>query len=72
MDIKERIEEVVAKLKADPTLMSDFQKDPVKTVEKITGIDIPDGVENQLVSGVKSALAGGGVAGAVDAIKKLF
>ena len=56
MDIKAKIDEIVKKVKNDPTLMASFQKDPVKTVEKVAGVDIPDGVEDQLVKGGNAAL----------------
>ena len=72
MDIKGKVEEIVKKLKADPKLMENFKADPVKTVEGISGIDIPDGAEKQITDGVKAALAGDGIKGAVDGIKKLF
>ena len=72
MDIKAKIDEIVNKVKSDPTLMASFQKDPVKTVEKVAGVDIPDDVEKQLVSGVKAALTTDKLAGAADALKKLF
>jgi len=72
MDIKAKIDEIVNKVKNDPTLMESFQKDPVKTVEKVAGVDIPDGVEDQLVNGVKAAMTSDKLAGAADALKKLF
>ena len=72
MDIKAKINEIVDKVKNDPTLMESFQKDPVKTVEKVAGVDIPDNIEDQLGSGVKAALTTDKLAGAADAIKKLL
>lgn len=72
MDIKAKIDEIVKKLQADPTLLAKFQSDPEKTIEGIAGIDIPDGMVGQAVTGVKAALAGNSIAGAADALKKLF
>ena len=72
MDIKARINEIVDKLKKVPTLMESCHRDPVKTVEKVAGVDIPDNIEDQLVSGVKAALTTDKLAGAADAIKKLL
>lgn len=72
MDIKKKVEEIVEKLKKDPSLLESFQKEPAKTIEKLTNIDIPDGMEDKIVSGVKTALAGDKLSGAADAIKKLF
>ena len=41
-EIKELIEKAIDKLKADDTLMASFQKDPIKVVEKLLGVDLPD------------------------------
>ena len=72
MDVKAKIDEIVKKVKADPKLMEDFSKDPVKTVEKLAGVDIPDNIEDQIVNGVKAALAGGKLGDVVETVKKLF
>ena len=42
MDIKAKIEEIVEKIKADENFAEDFKKDPVKSVESVTGVDLPD------------------------------
>lgn len=72
MDIKAKVEEIVAKVQKDPNFMKQFQSDPVKAVEGIVGVDLPDDVINQVVAGVKAKIAGDKVGGAVDALKKLF
>lgn len=54
MDIKAKIDEIVNKVKGDPDIASKFQKEPVKTVEGIIGVDLPDDVVNQIVDGVKT------------------
>ncbi len=54
MDIKAKIDEVVNKVKGDPDIASKFQSDPVKTVEGIIGVDLPDDVIKQVVDGVKT------------------
>ena len=66
-NIKEKIEEIVEKIKKE-----DFMKDPEKALEKATGIDIPDGMVDKVVDGVKAKLAGDKLSGAMDSIKKLF
>lgn len=70
--IKEKIEEIVEKIKKDPNFKEDFMKDPEKALEKATGIDIPDGMVDKVVDGVKAKLAGDKLSGAMDSIKKLF
>ncbi|MBO5082821.1 MAG: hypothetical protein J6A80_08460 [Lachnospiraceae bacterium] len=71
-NIKEKIEEIVEKIKKDPNFKEDFMKDPEKALEKATGIDIPDGMVDKVVDGVKAKLAGDKLSGAMDSIKKLF
>ncbi|MBR1742377.1 MAG: hypothetical protein IJ733_11045 [Lachnospiraceae bacterium] len=72
MDIKAKVDEIVSKVKGNPDLMNDFKKDPEKTVEGIIGMDIPDGAVDQVVNGVKAALAGDRLGGVADKIKGLF
>ena len=56
MDIKEKIEQVVAKVKSDKTLMSRFQKDPVSVVEELIGIDLPNDQIEKIVDAVKAKI----------------
>lgn len=71
-NIKEKIEEIVEKIKKDPNFKEDFMKDPEKALEKATGIDIPDGMIDKVIDGVKAKVAGDKLSGAMDSIKKLF
>lgn len=75
MDIKEQIESIVGKLKNDKNLLADFKKDPIKTVEKLLGIDLPDEALEKVVDGVKAKLGLDKVkdaAGALGALGGLF
>ena len=72
MDIKAKIEEVVGKIKNDPQLMEKFKKDPVKAVEGVLGVDLPNDLVEKLVTGVKAKLAGDNLSGALGSLKKLF
>lgn len=72
MDIKEQIEKVVDKVKNDDNFKKEFKNDPVKAVEKISGIDIPDGMVDKLVAGVQAKLGADKAENALGAIKKLF
>ena len=72
MDIKAKIDEIVAKIKSDPAMMDNFQKDPVKTVEGIAGVDLPDDQINPVIEGIKAKLAGGALSGITDKITGLF
>lgn len=72
MDIKAKIEEIVGKIAKDPALKARFQKDPIKAVETVLGVDLPDDVVKQIAAGVKGKLTADTVAGAMDSLKKLF
>ena len=71
-DVKEKIEEAVQKLQKDPALLKRFQSDPVKTVETLLGVDLPDDQLQPLVAGVKTRLAASDLVGKLEGLKKLF
>lgn len=56
MDIKEKIEELVDKIKGDKNLTKKFQDDPVSTVEGLIGVDIPNDKVEAIVDGIKAKI----------------
>ena len=58
-DIKEKVEQVVSRLKNDDTLKAQFKKDPVKAVESVLGVDLPDEAVKKVVAGVKEKIVSG-------------
>lgn len=72
MDIKAQITAVVEKITGDEALQAQFKKDPVKAVEKVLGVDLPDDLVEKVVAGVKSKMTVDNLSGAVDQLKKLF
>ncbi len=58
-DVKAKIDEVVNKLKGDDKLLEKFKADPIKTVEGIIGIDLPDDKVKPLIDGIKAKLSAG-------------
>ena len=72
MDIKAKIDEIVNKVKSDPDIASKFQKDPIKTVEGILGVDLPDDVIKQIVDGVKAKVNVDELKGKIGALGGLF
>lgn len=76
MDIKGKIEEIAGKLQEDKFLAEGFKKEPVKTVEKLLGIDLPDDAVKKIVDGVKAKISMdklGDAAGDIkDKLKKLL
>ena len=72
MDIKEKINEVVEKITKDKTLQEKFQKEPIKAVESILGVDLPDDVIMKIVEGVKGKISVDKISDALGSLKKLF
>ncbi len=57
MDIKEKIEELVEKIKSDEKLRAKFQSDPVAAVESLLGIDLPNDQIEKIVDGIKAKIS---------------
>ena len=76
MDIKEIIKDAVEKLMKDEALRKQFMDDPVKALEKILNVDLPDDLINPVIDGIKAKLTAEAVVDvAEDAakfLKKLF
>ncbi len=72
MDIKEKISEIVDKIKNDDDLLDSFKKDPIKTVEGLIGVDLPDDVMQKIVEGVKSKITLDHAKDALSSLKGLF
>ena len=75
-DIKKKIEEIVNKVKNDEGFASNFKANPVKAVESVLGVDLPDDKINSIVDGVKAKITTDnikdGASNVVDKIKDLF
>lgn len=56
MDIQKIITDVLTKLKEDNTLLTNFKKNPTKTLEKLIGIDLPDEQIDAIVKGIMAKL----------------
>lgn len=72
MDIKEKIESVVEKITKDPTIKKQFEKEPVKAIESVLGVDLPDDVVEKVIEGVKAKLTVDTLSDVAGAIKKIF
>ena len=42
MDIKAKVEELVAEIQKNPKLLAQFKENPVPVIEKLVGMDLPD------------------------------
>jgi hypothetical protein len=54
--IKDKVDGIVDKIKSDKTLMTRFKSEPVKVVEELIGIDLPDDQIEKLVEAVKAKI----------------
>ncbi len=72
MEIKDKIEEIVKKVTTDENLKSRFAKEPVKVVEELLGVDLPEEQIQKVVDGVKAKVSLDKIGSALDGLKKLF
>lgn len=72
MDIKEQINKLVEAVTKDESVKELFKKEPIKAVEKVIGVDLPDDVVGKIIEGVKGKVSLDKLAGAADALKKIF
>ncbi len=76
MEIKEKIEELVEKIKSSDDLFQRFCDEPVKVIEELLDIDLPDEKLEALVEGVKAKIdlekLGDTLGGAINGLKGLF
>ncbi len=72
MDIKEKINDIVEKITKNPDFKEQFEKEPIKAVESVLGVDLPDDVIEKVIDGVKAKISVDSLAGVANAFKKLF
>ena len=71
-DIKEKIEELVKKITGNKDLLAKFKKDPIKTIEGIIGIDLPDEQLKGLVEGIKAKISLNDISEKVGGVSELL
>ncbi len=55
--IKDKINEIVEKIKNDKTIAAKFKADPVSTVEGLLGIDLPNDQVEKIIDGIKAKIS---------------
>ena len=68
MDIKAKVEEIVKKALSDKDFLENFKKDPVKAVEGVVGVDLPDDQINAIIDAVKAKISIDDIAGALGGL----
>lgn len=72
MDIKDKIMEIVEEIKNNPSIKEDFEKEPIKVIEKFAGVDLPDDLAEKIIDGVKAKITADNVSKLAGALKDLF
>ncbi len=72
MDIKAKIEEIVEKVKSDKDIAEKFKKEPIKTVEELAGVDLPDDQIEKVVDAVKAKISLEDIGDKLGGLGKLF
>lgn len=70
--IKDVIEGLVDKIKDNKKLMSKFQDEPVKVVEELLGVDLPNEILEKIVDGVKAKIDLDKIGDMLGGLGKLF
>ena len=72
MDIKGQINNLMEEISTNPNIKEQFEKEPVKVIENVIGIDLPDDVIMKIIDGVKAKLTIDGVSKAADTLMDMF
>ena len=54
--LKDKIEEIVEKIKSDKDIAAKFQKDPITVVEQLLGVDLPNDQLESVVDAIKAKI----------------
>ena len=71
-EIKVLIKKLADKVQSDDEIKELFRKDPIKAVEKILGVDLPDDVVKKIIDGVKASITIEDAKDLLGSLKKLF
>lgn len=71
-EIKEKIDQIVKKVTNDTDFANKFKENPVKAVEDVLGVDLPDDVINNIIDGVKAKITADTAKGIFSKITEMF
>ncbi len=72
LNVKDLINKAAEVLVKDEALKKQFQNEPVKALEKILKIDLPDELLEPLIDGVKLKITADKLGDAANLLKKFF
>ena len=70
--LKDKVEEIVEKIKSDDGLLAKFKADPIKVIEELVGVDLPDEKLEALADGIKAKISMDKLGDALGGLKGLF
>lgn len=71
-EIKDKIEDIAEEIRKDPALLKLFKTEPVKALEKVLGVDLPDDLINKVIAAVKVQIAAEGLDDKLDKLEDKF
>ena len=71
-EIRDLIKKLADKVQSDDEIKALFKKEPVKAVEKILGVDLPDDVVKKIIDGVKASITFEDAKDLLGSLKKLI
>jgi len=71
-DIKKTVEDIIEKIKDNPDMLKKFKSQPVKVVEELIGVDLPDDMIEKVVDMVKAKLDMDKIGDIIGGIGSLF
>ena len=71
-EIMEKIDKAVDELKSNKNLLDQFDKEPVKVIEKLVGMDFPDEQVEKVIDAIKAKLKVDDLGDVLGLVGKLF
>jgi len=68
----EKIDKAVDELKSNKNLLDQFDKEPVKVIEKLVGMDLPDDQVEKVIDAIKAKLKVDDLGDVLGLVGKLF
>lgn len=72
MDVKQIITDAAKKIASDKALQKQIQTNPVKALEKVLNVDLPDDLLNPVIEGIKAKLTADKLEDAAGFLKGLI
>ena len=72
MDLMKMIDQVVDFIGSNKNIKEQFEKEPVKVLEKVLGVDLPDNIIEPIIDGVKAKITLDAISDVANALSGLF